>query len=83
MQSSRQNGYGKGGERGTGAKGRSVGRIYYAHPASGQKYYMRMLLNVVKGCTSFEDIRKVNGVVYKSYKAACEALGFLDDDRLH
>lgn len=83
MQSSRQNGYGKGGKRGTGTKGRSVGRIYYAHLASGQKYYMRLLLNVVKGCTSFEDIRKVNGVVYKSYKAACEALGFLDDDRLH
>jgi hypothetical protein len=32
---------------------RSLGRIYYAHPASSKKYYMRMLLNVVKGCTSF------------------------------
>jgi hypothetical protein len=62
-------------------KGRSVGRIYYAHPASGEKYYMRMLLNVVKGCTSFEDIRTVNGVVHTSYKEACEALGFLDDDK--
>jgi hypothetical protein len=62
-------------------KGRSVGRIYYAHPASGEKYYMRMLLNVVKGCTSFEQIRTVNGVVHKSYKSACEALGFLDDDK--
>ena len=60
---------------------RSVGRIYYAHPASGEKYYMRMLLNVVQGCTSFEDIRTVNGVVHTSYKAACEALGFLDDDK--
>ena len=62
-------------------KGRSVGRIYYAHPASGEKYYMRMLLNVVKGCTSFEDIRTVNGVVHTSYKAACEALGCLDEDK--
>ena len=42
---------------------------------------MRMLLNVIKGCTSFEEIRKVNGVVYKSDKAVCEALGFLDDDK--
>ena len=40
-----------------------------------------ILLNVVKGCTSFEDIRTVNGVVHTSNKAACEALGFLDDDK--
>ena len=62
-------------------KGRSLGRIYYAHTTNGEKYYMRMLLNVIKGCTSFEEIRKVNGVVYKSYKAACEAVGFLDADK--
>jgi hypothetical protein len=40
-----------------------------------------MLLNVVRGCTSFEDIRILNGIVYTSYKAACEALGFLDDEK--
>ncbi|XP_040248155.1 uncharacterized protein [Aegilops tauschii subsp. strangulata] len=62
-------------------KGRSVGRIYCAHPATGEKYYMRMLLNVKKGCTCFEDIRTVNGVVHTSYKSTCEALGFLDDDK--
>ena len=41
---------------------------------------MRMLLNTKKGCTSFEDIRTVNGVVHPTYKSACQALGFLDDD---
>jgi hypothetical protein len=34
-----------------------------------------------EGCTSFEDIRTLNGIVYTSYKAACEALGFLDDEK--
>ncbi|KAM0880860.1 hypothetical protein ACQ4PT_033300 [Festuca glaucescens] len=62
-------------------KKRSIGRIYYAHPASGEKYYMRILLNTVKGCKSFEDIRKVNGVIHPTYKSACYALGLLDDDR--
>jgi hypothetical protein len=28
-----------------------------------------------------EDIRTLNGIVYTSYKAACEALGFLDDEK--
>ncbi|KAL6540371.1 hypothetical protein OROHE_012142 [Orobanche hederae] len=56
--------------------GVTVGRIYFAHPASGERFYMRMLLNFVKGGTSFESIRTVNGVTYPNYKAACYALGF-------
>ncbi|CAL4917033.1 unnamed protein product [Urochloa decumbens] len=60
--------------------GKTIGRIYNAHPASGERYYLRMLLNTAKGCTSFEDIRTVNGVVHSSYKSACHALGFLNDD---
>jgi len=58
----------------------SIGRIYYAHPMSGERYYLRMLLNTVKGCTSYEDIRTVAGVLHATFKAACQAMGFLDDD---
>lgn len=60
--------------------GKKIGRIYNAHPASGEKYYLRMLLNTAKGCTSFEDIRTVDGVLYSSYKSACRALELLNDD---
>lgn len=38
------------------------------------------MLNTVKGCTPFEDIRTVDGVIHPTYKSACSALGFLDDD---
>ncbi|XP_074337453.1 uncharacterized protein LOC141674642 [Apium graveolens] len=62
-------------------KGKAVGRIYFAHSASGERFYMRMLLNFVKGSTSFECIRTVNGVTYPTFKAACYALGLLDDDK--
>ncbi|KAM3266607.1 hypothetical protein P3L10_003602 [Capsicum annuum] len=47
--------------------GKTVGRIYFAHPASGEWFYMRMLLNFVKESTSFESIRTINGVSYKNY----------------
>lgn len=60
--------------------GRSIGRVYFAHPASGEKYYLRMLLNIVKGPTCFQDIRTVGGTIYSTYKAACNALGLLDGD---
>jgi hypothetical protein len=38
----------------------SIGRLYYAHPSNGERYYLRMLLNTIKGCTSFKDIRTVH-----------------------
>ena len=61
--------------------GRSIGGIFYAHPASGERHYLRMLLNTVRVSTSFENIRAVNRVLYPTFKAACYALGLLDDDK--
>ncbi|KAK9742462.1 hypothetical protein RND81_03G174700 [Saponaria officinalis] len=61
-------------------KGRTIGRIYFAPPNSGELYYLRLLLNIVKGDTSYADIRTVDGVIHPSYKAACNALGLLDGD---
>jgi hypothetical protein len=61
-------------------RGFAIGRLYYAHPASGERYYLRMLLNSVKGCTSYKDIRTAHGVLHPTFKEACRALGFLDDD---
>ncbi|XP_075658963.1 uncharacterized protein LOC142628812 [Castanea sativa] len=60
---------------------RCIGRIYYAHPASGERFYLRMLLNVVKGARSFKELRTINNVVYSDFKSACYALGLLDDDK--
>ncbi|KAG5566136.1 hypothetical protein RHGRI_001911 [Rhododendron griersonianum] len=34
----------------------------------------------IRGAKCYEDVRTVNGVVYPTYKAACIALGLLDDD---
>ncbi|XP_017225164.2 uncharacterized protein LOC108201383 [Daucus carota subsp. sativus] len=58
-----------------------VGRMVYAHPASGERFYMRQLLNIVQGATSFEDIKRVGGVVYHTYKEACFHRGLLDSDK--
>ena len=33
-----------------------IGRMYAAHPGEGERYYMRMLLNHVTGCTSYVDV---------------------------
>ncbi|KAL1321069.1 hypothetical protein AAHE18_14G102100 [Arachis hypogaea] len=62
-------------------RGFSIARLSFAHPSSGELFYMRMLLNVHRGCTSFRSIRTVNGVTYDTFQEACSAMGFLIDDK--
>ncbi|GJS49151.1 DNA helicase [Tanacetum coccineum] len=60
---------------------KSLGRLTYVHPNSGDLFYFRMLLSHQKGCKSPIEVRTVNGQVLPTYRAACEALGLLGDDR--
>ncbi|KAK4592722.1 hypothetical protein RGQ29_017025 [Quercus rubra] len=60
---------------------RCIGCIYYAHPTSGERFYFQMLLNVIKGARSFEEMRTINNVVYPTFRSTCYALGLLDDDK--
>ena len=61
-------------------RGSALGRMYFASPSSGERFYLRLLLTVVPGATSFADLRTVNNVPYNTFKEACFALGLLEDD---
>jgi len=62
-------------------RGYSVGRIHFVPPGSGEMFYLRTLLNYVKGPTSFADIKTVAGDIKHSFKEACYARGLLEDDK--
>ncbi len=62
-------------------RGTKIGRVYYVHPTSGERYYLRMLLNVVCGATSFEDLCTIDGRVCATFKEACQARGLLENDQ--
>ncbi|GJU83002.1 DNA helicase [Tanacetum coccineum] len=59
----------------------SIGRLAYVHPTSGELFFLRMLLCHQKGCRDFWEVQTVNGVFYPTYRAACQALGLLGDDK--
>jgi hypothetical protein len=61
-------------------QGAVIGRMFTVSPLAGEAYYLRMLLTHVRGATSYEDIRTVNGEAHPTFKAACAARGLLADD---
>lgn len=50
-------------------------------PGTGEDYYLRMLLNIPRECTYYEDIRTVDTTVYPNFGEACYVLGRLEDDK--
>ncbi|KAG6649191.1 hypothetical protein CIPAW_07G195500 [Carya illinoinensis] len=57
-----------------------IGRIVTANPFEGERYYLQMLLNHIRGATSFEKLRTVNGVVLPMYREAATSHGLLNKD---
>ncbi|KAI3705579.1 hypothetical protein L1987_75818 [Smallanthus sonchifolius] len=61
-------------------RGFSIGRIHSVSPSLGEAYFLRILLNKVRGPISFEEILTVNGHKCSTFRDACYKLGLLDDD---
>nr|GEU41088.1 helicase [Tanacetum cinerariifolium] len=64
-----------------GKQQKCIGRIVYSSPASGERYYLRMLLNVVKGIKGFDEMMTTNKILYETFKETCFAYGLLNDDK--
>ena len=60
--------------------GFTIGRLRFCPPSAGERYFLRLLLTVRAGCTSFEDLRTIEGEIHATFKAACAAMGLLEDD---
>lgn len=58
----------------------ALGRIYTIHPKNDDCFFMRLLLINVRGPTSFESLRTVDGVVCASFRDACQQLRLLEND---
>ena len=57
-----------------------IGRLVAALPAEGERYYLRILLNHVRGATSFDDLRTIDGVVFSTFREATERRGLIEAD---
>jgi hypothetical protein len=46
---------------------KTIGHIYHYSPVSGERYYLRLLLIVIRGPQSFTDLYSFDGVRYPTY----------------
>ena len=52
----------------------------YAHPTEAERYFLRGLLNHVRGATSYEDLRTLGGITYPTFRETCEKRGLVKID---
>jgi hypothetical protein len=48
-------------------KHNKISRITHVNPALGETYYLRMLVHIVKGATTFSEIRTIRGHEYPTF----------------
>ena len=59
----------------------NLGRLAAASPNCGDRFYLRILLQEVPGCASFEELRTHDGKIHATFKAACVSRGLARDDQ--
>ena len=62
-------------------KGTCLGRVHHVSIAFGELFYLRVLINKVRGPKDWVDFKKFENVTYATYKEACQARGLLEDDK--
>lgn len=62
-------------------KEHALGRVYTVHPKNTECYHLRLLLHEVRGPSSYDDLKTVNGVLHSTFQLACMTLGLLKDDK--
>ena len=58
-----------------------IGRVNSANPKKSERFYLRLLLNHVRGLISFEDLLTVNEIHYLSFKETAKKSGLLESDK--
>ena len=61
-------------------KQRNAIGIVAASPVEGERYYLRLLLNHVKGATSYQSLQTVNGIRFDAFRKATGQYGLLESD---
>ena len=57
-----------------------IARLYAVNPNENEKYYLRLLLNTVRGPTSYENLRTHDGIIHPTFRDTASSYGLTQDD---
>ena len=57
-----------------------IGRIVTVHPRDRERFYLRLLLTKIPGCTCFEDLRRYHGRLLNTFAESAIARGLVSTD---
>ncbi|KYM98545.1 ATP-dependent DNA helicase PIF1 [Cyphomyrmex costatus] len=57
-----------------------IGRMYSVSPTQLELFHLRLLLLTIKGATSFENLKVINGEYHQTFTATCLTLGLIEND---
>ncbi|XP_023245859.1 uncharacterized protein LOC111643039 [Copidosoma floridanum] len=57
-----------------------IGRMFSISPTQVELFYLRLLLLHIKGNTSYNDLKTVDGILQPSFTATCLTLRVIEDD---
>lgn len=57
-----------------------IDRIVTVNPIDSERYYLRLLLNHIRGATSFQHLKNVNSIETSSFREATQLHGLLERD---
>lgn len=61
-------------------KGNIISRIVTVNSIDSERYYLRLLLNHIRGATSFQHLKNVNGIETSWFREAAQLHGLLEGD---
>uniref|UniRef100_K3ZF28 Helitron helicase-like domain-containing protein n=1 Tax=Setaria italica TaxID=4555 RepID=K3ZF28_SETIT len=56
--------------------------LVYLNPNEGDRYYLQVLLTHVRGATSYDSLKTWRAITYDTFRAAAEAMGFVDTNNI-
>ncbi|KAL5580073.1 hypothetical protein UlMin_012515 [Ulmus minor] len=61
-------------------KSHVIGKIVITNPSEGERYYLQLLLNHIRGASCFQNLRIVNNVLTSSFRESALLRGLLKSD---
>ena len=58
----------------------AIGRMNTVSPKDSERFHLKLILNRIKGATSFDDLKTYDGKLYQNYKDMALALGLIEND---